>query len=143
VVTYVLDASAILRFLDGEAGSDRVAEILKSHAAGRDQVVIPALHWGEAVGIMYKRHMQGASGWRAIWDRLHALKIEAVSATVDRAMRSALTHVTLKIPYVDSFAVELASQPNHILVTADFDFKPAANIISIEFLPTKRLSSAL
>ena len=58
-------------------------------------------------------------------------------------MRSALTHVTLKIPYVDSFAVELASQPNHILVTADFDFKPAANIISIEFLPTKRLSSAL
>lgn len=136
-MTYVLDASAILRFLDGEAGSDRVAEILKSHAAGRDDAVIPALHWGEAVGVIYKRQMQGPAGWQTAWDRLHALKIEAVPATVDRAIRSALTHVTLKIPYVDSFAVELASQPNHVLVTADFDFKPAANIISIEFLPTK------
>ena len=29
MVTYVLDASAVLRYLDDEAGSDRVAEIIR------------------------------------------------------------------------------------------------------------------
>ena len=34
MVTYVLDASAVLRYLDDEAGAQRVSEIIKSHLAG-------------------------------------------------------------------------------------------------------------
>ena len=34
MVTYALDASAVLRYLDDDAGSDRVAEIIESHLAG-------------------------------------------------------------------------------------------------------------
>jgi predicted nucleic acid-binding protein len=55
MVTYVLDSSAILRYLDGEAGCDRVAEILKDHVAGRCEAVICSLHWGEIAGQTCKR----------------------------------------------------------------------------------------
>jgi hypothetical protein len=42
------------------------------------------------------------------------------------------------IPYADAFGVELAGDSTeHILVTADFDAKPAADRIRIEFLPPK------
>jgi len=46
MVTYALDASAILRFLDGEAGSERVAEIIKDCLVGRHKAVVSAIHWG-------------------------------------------------------------------------------------------------
>jgi hypothetical protein len=42
------------------------------------------------------------------------------------------------LPYVDAFGVELAGDSgDHIFVTADFDFKPAARDVTIEFLPAK------
>ncbi len=66
-MTFVLDASAVIRLLDGEAGSQRVRWILRK-----------------------------------------------------------------------AFGVELAADSaEHILVTADFDVKPAERDVHIEFLPVK------
>lgn len=47
MVTYALDASAILRYLDGEAGAARVKQIIKEHLAGKCRVAVSAIHWGE------------------------------------------------------------------------------------------------
>jgi PIN domain nuclease of toxin-antitoxin system len=44
MVTYALDASAVLRYLDDEAGSDRVAEIIESHLEGNCKAMISAVH---------------------------------------------------------------------------------------------------
>jgi len=135
-VTYVLDASALLRFIDDEAGAQRVSEVIQSHTQGRDRVVMSALHWGEVIGVFYKR--RGQPGADRISARLQALQIEPIAASPDRAARSAVIKATRKIPYVDSFAVGLAGDSSrHRLITADFDFKPAEHDISIEFLPTK------
>ena len=60
MVTYVLDSSAILRYLDDEAGATRVAEIIKSHLAGRCAAMIAAPHWGEVAGITCKAHGRDA-----------------------------------------------------------------------------------
>jgi hypothetical protein len=44
----------------------------------------------------------------------------------------------LKIPYADAFGVALAEEhPQSTLITANFDFKPAGHLVSIEFLPQK------
>ena len=53
---YILDSSAILRYLDGEPGAVRVSEIIKSHLAGRCEAMISALHWGEVAGVTHKVH---------------------------------------------------------------------------------------
>jgi predicted nucleic acid-binding protein len=136
MVTYALDASGILRYLDGEAGSARVAEIIKGHLAGRHKVVISAIHWGEVAGITCK--VLGQAAVDLALSRLFSLGFEIVPATAERAVRAALIKVRRNIPYADAFGVELASEsPDHVLVTADFDLKAAAHDVKIEFLPRK------
>ncbi len=135
-MNYVLDASAILRYLDGEAGAERVKEIVKEHLAGKHRVFISAVHWGEVAGIVLKRH--GRTRMEDVLSRLSAFGFEVVPASAERAVRSALIKVERKIPYADAFGVELAADSaEHVLVTADLDVKPAEGDVRIEFLPAK------
>ena len=136
MVRYVLDSSAILRYLDGEVGSDRVAEIIKDHMAGRCEAVICSLHWGEIAGQICQR--RGAPAMELVLSRLSAFGIEIVPADADRAVRAALIKLKRRIPYVDAFGIELAADgADRVFVTADFDFKPASRDVKIEFLPAK------
>jgi predicted nucleic acid-binding protein len=136
MVRYVLDSSAILRYLDGEVGSDRVAEIIKDHMAGRCEAVICSLHWGEIAGITCKTH--GRDAMELVLSRLSAFGFELVPADAERAVRAALIKVKRQIPYVDAFGVELAAESaDRVFVTADFDFKRASRDVKIEFLPEK------
>jgi predicted nucleic acid-binding protein len=136
MVTYVLDSSAVLRYLHNQAGSDRVAEIIKGHLAGDCEAVTPAAHWGEIAGITCK--LYGRREMEQVLSRLGAFGLKVVSADGDSAVRAALIKVETGIPYVDSFGVELAGRGlNRVLVTADFDFKAASRDVTIEFLPAK------
>jgi predicted nucleic acid-binding protein len=136
MVRYVLDSSAILRYLDGEVGSDRVAEIIKDHMAGRCEAVICSLHWGEIAGITCKTH--GRDAMELVLSRLSAFGFELVPADAERSVRAALIQVKRQIPYVDAFGVELAAESaDSVFVTADFDFKRASRDVKIEFLPEK------
>jgi predicted nucleic acid-binding protein len=136
MVTYVLDSSAVLRYLDGEAGADRVADIIKSHLAGRCEAIICALHWGEVAGITCKMH--GKAAMELVLSRLNAFAFPIAPADAGRAVRASLIKLKRDIPYVDAFGIELAADsPGRVFVTADFDFKPAARDVTIEFLPVK------
>jgi predicted nucleic acid-binding protein len=136
MVTYILDASAILRYLDGEAGSARVAEVIKGHLSGRWNVVVSAIHWGEVADVTCKIHGQAAVD--LVLSRLFSFALELAPVTPDQAVRAALIKVDRKILYADAFGVELAAQsPDHTLITADFDLKAAAHDVKIEFLPRK------
>jgi len=136
MVTYVLDSSAVLRYLHSQAGSDRVAEIIEKHLAGDCQAVMSAAHWGEVAGIT--RKLYGLREMEQVLSRLGALGLEVVVVDGGRAVRAALIKVETGIAYVDSFAVELAdSGLDRVLVTADFDFKAAQREVQIEFLPAK------
>jgi PIN domain nuclease of toxin-antitoxin system len=136
MVTYVLDSSAILRYLDNEAGAERVAEIIKSHLAGRCAAMISALHWGEIAGITFKAH--GNAAMELVLSRLSAFGLGVVAADADRAVRASLIKLKRQIPYVDAFGVELAAEArDRVFVTADFDFKAASREVKIEFLPAK------
>lgn len=136
MVTYVPDASAILRYLDGGPGSERVAEIIKGHLSGRCNVAVSALHWGEVAGVVCKVH--GRAAVDLVLSRLLAFAFGRVDVTPEQAVPAALIKIDRKIPYADAFAVQLASEsPERVLITADFDLKAAAHDVKIEFLPRK------
>ncbi len=136
MVTYILDSSAILRYLDDEAGAERVADIIKAHLAGTCAVMISAMHWGEIAGITGKVH--GAPAIELVVSRLGSFGFEVVPADGERAIRASLIKLKRQIPYVDAFGVELAAEgSDRVFVTADFDFKPAGRDVKIEFLPAK------
>ena len=135
MVTYVLDSSAILRFTDNEAGADRVQHILDAQVDGTAEVAVSALHWGEAAGHLCK--LRGRDVMENILQRLLGAGIRVLPATAQQAIAAALIKNDYKIPYVDAFGAVLASEPHHVFVTADFDLKPAAKLVKIEFLPVK------
>ena len=136
MVTYALDSSAVLRYLDREAGAARVAEIIKGHLADRHKVIISAIHWGEVALITARGH--GRQAVALVLARLLSFGFEIVPATAERAVRASLIKFNRDIPYADAFGVELVSDsPDHVLVTADFDLKAAAHDVKIEFLPRK------
>jgi predicted nucleic acid-binding protein len=136
MVTYVLDSSAILRYLDDEAGAGRVADIIKAHLAGKCEAIISAPHWGEVAGITCKLH--GRQAMELVLSRLSAFGFQVVAADAERAVGAALIKLKRGVPYVDAFGVELAaSAAERVFVTADFDFKPASRDVTMEFLPAK------
>ena len=136
MVSYVLDASAVLRFLDGEAGAERIQEIIDGHGSVPHRMLMSAVNWGEIAGVIYRT--RGLQASRGALDFLALVGLEVVTATAVRAERSAFIRMNRGIPYADAFAVELAGDSSdHILVTADFDVKPAEKDVRIEFLPSK------
>jgi PIN domain nuclease of toxin-antitoxin system len=136
MVSYVLDASAVLRYLHQQAGAERVAEIIKAHLSGTCVAMICAPHWGEIAGITCK--LYGKREVERVLVRLASFGLRIVAADAERSVRAALLKVETDLPYVDAFGVELAAQiGNCILVTADFDFKVASRDVKIEFLPAK------
>ena len=119
MVIFVLDTSALIRFVDNEAGADRVAQILGQQETGNARVLLSAVNWGEVVFIIAKRYAESLPSSLAT---LKDLEIEIVPVDEVRSARTALLRHKYKIPYADAFGVELASDSSdHILITADFD----------------------
>jgi predicted nucleic acid-binding protein len=136
VIIFVLDSSAVLRYIDNEAGADRVNAIFKTCMRRQAEVCISALQWGEVAGYLRKR-LGAINGKRAL-ESLMPLELEIVPASGDRAERAADLRSSHNIPYVDAFAIELTmGAPDRVLVTADYDFKAVEDLARIEFLPAK------
>jgi predicted nucleic acid-binding protein len=136
VTVFVLDSSAVLRFLDKDAGWDRIATILQAHMDGTAEIAISAVQWGEIAGIVRKK--QGALGQKSALEDLSLFQMRLVAVTGECAVRAAEIKEDRKIAYADAFALELAmDSPEHILVTADYGFKAVDDLARIEFLPSK------
>jgi uncharacterized protein with PIN domain len=136
VNVYVLDSSAVLRYIDDEAGADRVEAIFKACLQKQGTMRISALQWGEIAGRLCKR--LGPSTATRVLETLLPLELEIVAATEKRAVRAATLRLDRNISYVDCFALDLAmDSAEHVLVTADFEFKVVTDLASIEFLPAK------
>jgi PIN domain nuclease of toxin-antitoxin system len=136
MTTYVLDSSALLRYFDDEAGADRVFEIIRACAYRRAIVCISAIQWGEIAGRLRKK--VGPARQSNILTELLPSEAEIVPVTGERAVRTAEIRSDRGISYADAFAIELAlDSPEHVLVTADYGFKPVEDLIRIEFLPAK------
>jgi len=133
---FVLDSSAVLRFLDKEAGWQRIAAILDSYGDHTCDVVISAVQWGEIAGRVRKR--VGIPEQNRVMHKLTQLQLHIEPVTHEQAVRAAELKVDRKISYADAFALDLAMpSAEHVLVTADYDFKKVADLAAIEFLPIK------
>ena len=136
-MTYVLEASSLLRFLDQEAGVNKVAKMFAEAQTGTCEVVISAINWGEVLYTLGKRD-RPAPLHKIEQDLACRYPLRVIAATSERAAQAAAIKLKYGIPFADCFAIQLASDSeDHILITADFDMLPAADHIRIEFLPPK------
>ena len=136
MTVFVLDSSAILRHIDGQAGVDRVEAIIQQVLFGAAEIQISAVQWGEVAEILRKR--AGSLEQKRVMQSLLQIDIRVIPADAERAVHAAEIKEDRKLAYADAFAVELAmDSPEHLLVTADYDFKVVEDLVRIEFLPVK------
>jgi predicted nucleic acid-binding protein len=113
-----------------------VEAIFEACARGFGSLCISAVQWGEIAAVERKR--SGASGQKRVLQGLMQIDLKISPATAERAVHAAELRVDRKLPYADAFALDLAmDSADHVLVTADYDFKAVADLARIEFLPAK------
>src|ERR1700679_1112396 len=116
---YVLDASAALRYIDDEAGADRVDAVFSDCDAGIASICISAVQWGEIAMKLRKR--LGAGNEATILESFLPVGATIIAVDAERAAHAGSLRVDRGISYADAFALDLAMKsPEHVLVTADY-----------------------
>ncbi len=134
-MTYVLDASAVLRFLSNEPGALEVERLLKAAAAGSMELLMSTVNWSEVLFVVLKAH--GEAAMRSVESRLLSLPIRMIAEDPATAREAAEFRFAHKIPFADSFAGSLALRNKATLITADYDFHSISGPLKVHFLPTK------
>ena len=130
--TYVLDASALLAFLQQTQGFARVNRLLKEALQQKHSILMSAVNWGEMFAVVLRT--RGEASAQTVKLGLAGGPIQLISVTPDNAFEAARVKVDFQLSYADSFAATLAMANHATLVTADSDFQRIARQISILWL---------
>lgn len=129
---YVLDANAVMRYLSGGLGEEKVAALIQRAAKGEARLLISVINWGEALYSLAK--MAGLSKAKADLKALSVL-VESVAADVAQAEEAATLKFRYKLGYADTYAAALALRNGATLVTADPDFVKLGKQLKVLALP--------
>lgn len=130
--TYVLDASALLAFLEKKPGALKVNECLKEGLRARAQIFMSVVNYGEVYGTLLREH--GSDQARAALTAIYPLPIGLENITSQRAIQAVEIKAKYKLYYVDAFAVALAMEHKATLVTSDSDFRRLGHSFPILWL---------
>ena len=138
--SYVLDASALLRFIEDGPGAGRVEDLINQAEDGRASLSVSSINWGEVYYVIYRA--EGPSQAESFSAQFSILPIDVVEADRSRAEHAGRFRGKFRLPYADAFAAALTAEKTASLVTADYDFKNVDKEISVEFLPQKQKKPA-
>ncbi len=130
--TYVLDASALICFLQKTPGAYKVNELLKEALQERVKLLMSAVNYGEVYGKILRD--RGPEQALTAVQAVSPLPIAMLDATPQRACQAADIKVKHKLYYADSFAAALAIEHKATLVTSDSDFRKLGRGVPIVWL---------
>jgi len=133
-MNHTLDASAILRYLDNEAGADQVKKLFLDAYHQRTELYVNAVNWSEVIYTCIKR--AGAAAKPKI-QQLSASPITLISVDDNMAWVAADMRLNFNLHLADAFALATAATTHSTLVTADYDFKQSSVQHPISYLPKK------
>jgi predicted nucleic acid-binding protein len=127
--TYVLDASAVLDFLENGVGGTRVERILNAAHKRENTVSMSVMNWGEVYYNAWQHHGQEAA--RTALARFSRLPIEIVPVDQEHALKAGEIKALHGLSFVDCVAAALAELRHSILVTADRDFQKLGRRVQV------------
>ncbi|PYX10521.1 MAG: hypothetical protein DMG88_02240 [Acidobacteria bacterium] len=131
---YVLDANALIGFLEGRRGAAEKIRHLLGEALRQDvPLLMSAVNWGEVFYIAWRRHGEAKAHEAEM--KLQQLPIAVIGVDRERATRAATLKQKHGLGYADAFAAELAIERGAWLVTADPEFSRIGKGLSVYSLP--------
>lgn len=116
----VLDASALIAYLEKEAGYDVVEELLSKAVELEKKLLMSTVNWGEVYYILARDY--GREECEKTIGLIQTFPIEFVPPDLETARQAALYKFSKKLPYVDCFAAALAKINRAELLTCDREF---------------------
>ena len=128
---FVLDSSAIIALLEGEAGADRVEEVLRNESTILPWVVLMEIHY-----------VTLRESGKSEADRRHALlkalpsekRWETNEATV---LAAAALKAKFRLSFADALIAAIAGECGATLLHKDPEMEALAGIVDVESLPYK------
>ena len=118
--TAVLDANALIGFMEARPGAEPVKKLISLAREGQLQLLMSVINWGE---VYYARwRTRGPVVADASLREIAQLPIQVVNADPELTKLAASFRVKYRLPYADCFAAALAQQHKAPLATADSDF---------------------
>ena len=132
-MNYILDAWAVVAWIEKENGHLRVNELLEKGRSKAVNLSMSIVNFGEVFYRTAKRH--GIEEAKRVEATLRLLPMRIISPLEEKlVMRAAYIKAQFPISYADAFAAALAEQEKAILVTGDPDFKRLEKTIKIQWL---------
>lgn len=128
----VLDSFALLTFLRGEPGEEKVATLLERAGVRDEPAHMTEVNYAEVKYIVLRK--DGKERWEEIARELPALPIEFHPASRALADTAADFKARYKLSLADAFAAALAKEKKAQLVTGDPEFKSVEKEIKISWL---------
>ncbi|GAB4462509.1 MAG: type II toxin-antitoxin system VapC family toxin [Anaerolineales bacterium] len=131
--SYVLDAWAILAFLQGEEpAASRVRDVIESAQEGAARIFASIVNIGEVYYRIGKTRNQKEAD--SVLKDLYLLPVEIVSADDDTVLEAARLKIKLVLSYADAFAAVTAQQKDATLLTGDPELLELKRVVKIEKL---------
>ena len=131
--TYVLDANAVLDYVQQGPGFRTVERLLREAFRSDATLMISVINVGEVFYLLWK--IEGEEKARRIIDDLTLLPIKILPVDLPHALRAGELKAIHKIPYADSIAAALALAQSATIVSSDRDFEKLGRLISVLWLP--------
>ena len=128
----VLDASALISFFEDRSGGNVVEELVAESLAGKTELFMSVVNWGEVYYSAWRARGQGAA--RQVVAEISQFPIQFVNADLEFTRFAAELHAKYHLPYADCFAAALSKVRKAALVTSDQDFAKVKSEIEILFL---------
>lgn len=128
----VLDSFALVSLFHGEAGSEKVQQILHEQERGSSKALLNIVNWGEFYYVVRRR--VGAQKAQQALELLEQLPVEIVPAERSLVRSAAETKAEYPVAYADAFAIATALSNRAVIVTSDPEFRAVEELVKVEWL---------
>jgi predicted nucleic acid-binding protein len=129
---YALDSFALLAFLQGEAGMERVKEVLDASERDECRVFLSWINLGEVMYIVERE--KGLKLARDVLARVQDLPIQLVEASPQVVLEAVHIKANHPIADADAFAAAVALRENAVVLTGDPEFNEVEGMVQVEWL---------
>jgi ribonuclease VapC len=128
----VLDACALMTYLEKEQGYQKVKEFFVKAAESEKNLLMTTVNWGKVFYVLAQDY--GIAEAEKIQRIVETFPIEFVPVDLSLAKQAALYKATKKLPYAACFAAALAKLHKGELITGDKEFKSLEDEIKIVWI---------
>ena len=126
---YVLDSFALLRFIQKEAGDEKVKTILDDVQIGKAFAMLNVINLGEIIYTVQRRF--GLQKKLDVLMNIGRMGIVVLPVPNDLVFKAAELKARYSMSYADTFAVASAIEHDATLVTGDPEFRPVEHMVKI------------